>query len=100
MLISYAQLAQLVTALLSIYQKVPSLTPTEAFIFGSNFFLVNYIREVVPQSLQRVYEESMESLCVIHETVFHGVLMESSIFQTVPLDSTWTPHIVYGDYWE
>src|ERR1700683_788612 len=26
--------------------------------------------------------------------------MESSLFQTVPMDSTWTPHGVYGDYWE
>ena len=34
-----------------------------------------------------VYEESTESLRGIHETVFHGVLVESSVFQTVPLDS-------------
>ena len=42
------------------------------------------------RSLRTVYEESTESLCGIHETVFHGVLMESSLFQTVPLDSMWS----------
>jgi hypothetical protein len=43
-----------------------------------------------PQSLwrvHRVYGESTESPHGIHETVFHGVLMESTVFQTVPLDS-------------
>src|SRR6266478_3458500 len=28
------------------------------------------------------------------------VSMESSVFQTVPLDSTSTPHGVHRDYWE
>ena len=43
-----------------------------------------------PQSLwrvHRVYGESTESPHGIHETVFHGVLTESTVFQTVPLDS-------------
>ena len=67
-----------------------------------------------PQSLWRVhgvYGESTESPHGIHETVFHGVLTESTVFQTVPLDSmwslwrlymdsTWTPHRVHVDYWE
>ena len=39
----------------------------------------------------------MESLCGIHETLFHGVLVESSVFQTVPLDSTWSLHRLLMD---
>jgi hypothetical protein len=59
---------------------VPSLTATEAFILGCNFFLVNYIREVV----LGVYEESTESLHGIH------------------VYSLWTPqslHGVHGNIW-
>jgi hypothetical protein len=44
-----------------------------------------------------IHEESTESLHGIHETVFHGVLMESSIFQTVPLDSMWSLHRLHMD---
>ena len=61
----YAQLAQLVSVLSIGYQKVPSLTPAEAFIFNCNFFMLYYIREVVPRSLrspQRVHGESTESM--------------------------------------
>src|SRR5882762_8394924 len=39
----------------------------------------------------------MESLHGIHEIMFHGVLMESSVFQTVPLDSMWSLHRLHMD---
>jgi hypothetical protein len=113
----YGQLAQLVSVLFNSYREVTSSIPAEAFIFNCNFFMLYYIREVVPRSLRSprgvhgVYGESTESPHGIHEMLFHGVLMESTVFQTVPLDSmgslrrllmdsTWTPHRVLVDYWE
>src|ERR1700683_639809 len=33
----------------------------------------------------------------VHETVFHGLLVESSLFQTVPLDSMWSLHRLHMD---
>ena len=93
----YAQLAQLVTVLFNSYRKVPSLTLTEAIIFACNLFLTKLYKGGCPsestesmESPWGVYEESTESPHGIHEIVFHGVLMESTVFQTVPLDSMWS----------
>ena len=63
----YGQLAQLVSVLFNSYREVTSSIPAEAFIFNCNFFMLYYIREVVPRSLRSprgvhgVYGESTES---------------------------------------
>ena len=107
MYIIYAQLVQLVTVLLNNYRKVPSSTPAEAIFCACNLFFTKLYKGGCPSEstesprslwrVHRVYEESTESPHGIHETVFHGVLMESTVFQTVPLDSTWTPHGLYTE---
>jgi hypothetical protein len=97
MYVIHAQLVQLVNALFNSYQKVPSLIPTEAIIFACNLFLTKLYKGGCPsestestESPRGVYEESTESPHGIHEIVFHGVLMESTVFQTVHVDSTWS----------
>jgi hypothetical protein len=88
----YAQLAQLVSTSFNSYRKVPSSTPTGAFVSNCIFLMLYYVREVVPQSLWslwRVHRESSWSP--------HGIHCISDSLSRLYGESMKTPHGLHMD---
>ena len=123
---SHAHLVQLVSVLSDSYQKVPSSTPAEAFIFACTFFFIKLYKGGCPsestestESPRRVYEESTESPHGIHcisdspsrlyvesMKTLHGLHMDSTqspcrllgTSRKWTMESSETPHGLHEDY--